>query len=118
MKEHPIVRGAREAMVSREHPKEKLKTIDDCVKEAPGGLEFAEWLLSYSGIPQREIMQAYMIWKYKWNERIDDGNRACELFVERGFAKRFSELYHTGISAHTMYERLFNGDTKTTRTDT
>ena len=115
--ENLIIRGAREAMVARETPEEKFKTIDDCVHEAQGGLEFAEWLMSYSGFSKRDIMQSYMIWKFKYDHKIEDGDEACLCFVEEGYAEKFAKLYDGRCSARTMYERLFNGN-PTTRTNT
>jgi hypothetical protein len=93
--------------MSRDSAEEKLKTIDDCCREACGGLEFAEWLLAHSAIPKREIMQSYMIWKFKYDAKIADGDKACLEFVDKGYAKRFAELYDGRCTARTMYQRLF-----------
>jgi hypothetical protein len=88
--------------------RETFKTIDDCVHEACGGLDFAEWLIANSCINKRTILQSYMIWKFKWDKKIEEDSIASSRFVDEGYAKKFSDLYDGRCTARTMYERLFN----------
>lgn len=92
-----------------ERETEKLNTLEDIVHEAPAGLEFAEWLISNSAIPKREIMQCYMVWKFKYDWKEPDVGNAFERWVREGYAKRFSEIYDGRCTSRTMYERLKTG---------
>jgi hypothetical protein len=87
--------------------RETFKTIDDCVHEACGGLDFAEWLIANSGMDKRTILQSYMIWKFKWDKKIEDAETATQVYIDQGYAKRFADLYDGRCTARTMYERLF-----------
>jgi hypothetical protein len=87
---------------------DKLGVLEDIVHEAPSALQFAEWLIAHSPIPKREIMQCYMVWKFKWDWKEPDTNRAFERWAEgdRSYARAFAEVYDGRCSARTIYERV------------
>lgn len=85
----------------------KHQILENIVSEAKGGLQFCEWIIEHSYMPKREILQTYMVWKFKYDSGIIDQNEAFKNYVNEGWALRFAEIYHEDIDAHEMYVRLF-----------
>ncbi len=86
---------------------DKHEILEDIVHEAPNGANFMEWLIENSTMPKREILQHYMIWKFKYDQHIKDDNGACIAYVDQGYAKKFADEYDGRCSAHTLYQRVF-----------
>ena len=89
-----------------ENPKEKHEVLEDIVSDSPGSFEFTEWLIEHSSIPRRVIMQAYMVWKFKYNWKEPDSDKAWQRWVSEGYSKSFSDYYTDKISVKKLYERL------------
>ena len=86
---------------------EKHEVLEDIVHtQEPGNIEFIEWLVEQSYIPKREIIQSYMIWKFKWNWKIADTDEAALRWAESGMAKAYAEQYDGRCTPRTMYQRM------------
>jgi hypothetical protein len=85
---------------------DKLKALEEIEQEAPSSLQFTEWLIAGSCIPRREIMQAYMVWKFKYNWGMKEDTEAWLRWAERGYAKVFDKNYHPEICARELYFKI------------
>lgn len=90
----------------------KHKLLEDILKDAKRNPDFFEEALEHSGISPRNLMQLYMIYKFKYmlgeELRKDPGwNYACMEWVDRNYAKKFADIYDGRLSVKTTTEKLF-----------
>jgi hypothetical protein len=90
----------------------KHSILEEIVHSQDDSINFMETLIEHCAIPPRELVQAYMIWKFKYyygEERREDPGMesAAEQYVERGYAKAFANIYDGRCNLHTMEQRLY-----------
>lgn len=93
---------------------DKHEVLEDIVKQCDA-LPFCEWLIEYSSIPKREIIQSYMVWKFKWNWGIKDSEDAWMRWAECGMAKKYAELYDGRCTPQTMYAKMVMAENELTK---
>ncbi len=90
----------------------KHALLEDILADAKRDPDFFEEALEHSGISPRNIMQLYMVYKFKYmlGEEIqaDPGwNYSCQEWVDRQYASKFARIYDSNLSVKTMTKKLF-----------
>lgn len=90
--------------------KEKHDALEDIVKNehlaVNADADFCAWLIEGSCIDKRTVIQAYMVWKFKYNWGVENGDEAWLMWYDYGMAKRFGELYDGRCTPTTMYNKM------------
>jgi len=92
----------------------KRQVLDEIVQQAGNPVDFLEGILEHSGIPERELVQTFCIYKFKYGLGIKYGKEttwedgALE-WASSACAKRFADEYSRRCSIHTIYERSTEG---------
>lgn len=92
---------------------EKHQLLEDILADAQRDPDFFEQALEHSGMSSRNLMQLYMMYKFKYilGQEInkDPGwDTTCYEWVERNYASKFAQVYDGRLSVKTTTERLFN----------
>ena len=95
----------------------KHKLLEDILVDLHREPEFFETMLEHSGVSSRNIMQMYMVYKFKWNwsreSKIDIGfDGALNRWIEKGHAKYFADNYTEDASIWSMYHKMLYYDKK------
>ena len=96
-------------MFDKVNKMDKHKLLEEIAQDAQNNPLFFEEVIEHLGIDQRNLMQMYMLYKFKWNWNIhgkDAWNKTSFRWCEKGMAKAFADLYDDNISILTMYRRL------------
>ena len=88
----------------------KLERLEQIVQDTDNAINFLEILIDSCGIKDRSIVQAYCIWKFKYELGIEIGRNpgieyAGNEWVERKLASRFAQVYDERLDIHTIYQR-------------
>lgn len=92
---------------------EKHQLLENILADAKRDPLFFEEALEHSGISSRNLMQMYMMYKFKWTVGTEMGRDpgwdvATNQWVDRGFAKWFADLYDGRLKPSTLYQRLLD----------
>ena len=88
---------------------DKHKLLEEIAQDAQQNPEFFEEVIEHTGINPRNLMQMYMIYKFKWNWRItgpDAWNKTCKRWCDTGMAGAYADIYSHDICATVMYDKL------------
>jgi len=95
----------------------KHKLLEDICEDAQRDPRFFEDLLEHCGMDQRNIMQMYMVYKFKWNWSMDEyhdlgWDGTLQRWVEEPYsmAAAYADLYDENASVLAMYRRLCKYD--------
>ena len=88
---------------------QKRQVLDEIVKDTDNPVDFLEGVLEHTGIPSRELVQLYCIYKFKYDLGVKYGREttweeAGLEWVDSGNAKRYGEFYDGRRNLHTLYE--------------
>ena len=91
---------------------EKHNLLEDILADAKRDPLFFKEALEHSGINNRNLMQLYMMYKFKYMlgkelQRDPGWDYACEEWVNRNYAAKFADVYDGRLSVRTTTERLF-----------
>jgi hypothetical protein len=88
---------------------DKHKLLEDIAQDAQNNPLFFEEVIEHAGINQRNLMQMYMIYKFKWNWNFH-GEKAWNdtsfKWCNSGMAKAYAQLYDEDLSVTGMYRRM------------
>jgi len=84
----------------------KHRLLEDIAQDAQNDPQFFEEVIEHTGLKPRNLMQMYMIYKFKWNWEYDTWNDTCTKWVDSGMAGAYDFLYNEEATASTMYRRL------------
>jgi len=88
---------------------DKHRLLEEIAQDAQQEPQFFEEVIEHIGIDQRNLMQMYMMYKFKWNWKIDGKdawNRTCIRWCNTGMAEAYSRLYKENLTVTGMYRRL------------
>ena len=91
---------------------EKHQLLEDILADAKRDPLFFEDVLESTGITPRNLMQLYMIFKFKFDLGVelgrDPGWEIASLeFYGRGYMEKFSHIYDGRLTVRSTYEKLF-----------
>jgi hypothetical protein len=74
------------------------KILEQICEDARNDVDFFREVLLHSGMSDRNVMQMYMIYKFKWDYgkeiMMDPGwDMTITQWVDRGYAKKFADVY-------------------------
>ena len=88
---------------------DKHRLLEDIARDGQQDPQFFEEVIEHIGISPRNLMQMYMMYKFKWNWQITGPrahNETAFRWVDSGMAKAYAELYDENLSVTGMYRRL------------
>ena len=93
----------------------KHKLLEDILTDLHQQPEFFETMLEHSGVSSRNIMQMYMVYKFKWNWSKDIGHDlgldgALNKWVTDGYATHFANQYKEDVTIWSMYHKMLYYD--------
>jgi len=97
---------------------DKHRLLENICEDAQRDPRFFEDLLEHCGMTPRNMMQMYMVYKFKWNwskEEHEDLGWECSLqrWVDSGLAEAYADLYDEDATVVTMYRRMCKYDRET-----
>jgi hypothetical protein len=94
-------------MISKEISEDILKTSI----YNPFIMNLVKKLICYSTLNDRNFLQLALINDLRLMKHRDDGvkfNQVAEEFCNLGYAKKFAEIYQSGMKHDELYEKVFN----------
>ena len=90
------------------------KRMQEVERDTDNPMNFLEGLVEHSGITDRTFVQAYCIWKYKYElgikeQRDPEWEYASDKWCADGLAESFAEVYDARCNIHTIYDRTKAG---------
>lgn len=87
------------------------KLLEDIAKDAHNDVDFFKEMLLHSCMSERNIMQMYMIYKFKWDYGQQVGkcptwDETIFAWTEQGYAQRFADLYEPNKSVCRLVREL------------
>jgi hypothetical protein len=88
---------------------DKHKLLEEIAQDAQNNPDFFEEVLEHTGIKPRNLMQMYMLYKFKWNweyQGREAWTKTGMRWVSNGMSKAYAELYDENLSVTGMYRRM------------
>ena len=91
----------------------KHKLLEDILDDLNQDPHFFEDMLEQSGMSSRNVMQMYLVYKFKWLWSEEAGkdigySGALQRWVDGGLAEYFAERYDENASLRSMYQRVLH----------